>query len=689
MHDAAQAGPVRAWLSTIPALLVLLLAVAQGSSEIVQARMLSLGESTWPGYAELRKDPSPPDCDVDAIGATVAAPTAEDDLLDAVMGDDTPAAPAGEDDLLDGLFDDGPEAGPSAEAIAAAKEKCSRAHSDYTALIAKITPGVRVYRTVDQALTWVTNVGRSMARPSLIVLIALCAATASAVGAHISLRPITTRTDARVSALFQLVANGLIAASCIAHYRIVTSSGVEGGHPELALVWAAGFGVMAAFAARDLARVPSDLDEDGSPAAALLTVPLYVPMALIASAWFLGFEQHPSGLAIYLDKLTEHAQLYLQVGMFVWAGMLLKQTRLAEACFDVLRPWGMSPEMLAAVVILAAAIPTAYSGASGIFVIAAGAIIYEELRRAGARNQLALAATAMSGSMGVVLNPCLLVVIVASLNKQVTTTMLFGAGNLVFLLSAVLLVIVLFATRRAPIHIAPASEALGPTRMALAALIPYVALLGAVLGFYGFILDAWLDEHSAARILLVVLLAFVLWEGVRRRRAGGEGTFPRLASATTETTLHIGALLTLMGLSVAFGGVIERAEVMQMVPDDLGGQFTTMLLLTAMLVVIGMVMDPYGAVILVSATLAHVADRNGIDALHFWMVVLVAFELGYLTPPVALNHLLTRAVVGRDADDPDVPEGAGFWYRHERLLLPVTVMGIALVIVAFGPLLIA
>jgi hypothetical protein len=69
------------------------------------------------------------------------------------------------------------------------------------------------------------------------------------------------------------------------------------------------------------------------------------------------------------------------------------------------------------------------------------------------------------------------------------------------------------------------------------------------------------------------------------------------------------------------------------------------------------------------------------------MTVLVAFELGYLTPPVAINHLLTRQVVGPDADlKDDIPEGASFWVRHERYLLPISVMAVALVIVAYGPL---
>jgi len=101
-----------------------------------------------------------------------------------------------------------------------------------------------------------------------------------------------------------------------------------------------------------------------------------------------------------------------------------------------------------------------------------------------------------------------------------------------------------------------------------------------------------------------------------------------------------------------------------------------------------MTMDPYGAVILVSATLAEIAYTAGIDPAHFWMVVLVAFELGYLTPPVALNHLLTRQVVGAAEVDEAIERTDGsFWFRHERVLLPITVMGTALVLVAFVPLL--
>jgi TRAP-type C4-dicarboxylate transport system permease large subunit len=144
--------------------------------------------------------------------------------------------------------------------------------------------------------------------------------------------------------------------------------------------------------------------------------------------------------------------------------------------------------------------------------------------------------------------------------------------------------------------------------------------------------------------------------------------------------------LLLIGCSVSIGGVIERSGMMEMFPHSFDSAWSAMLLLVFILVILGMIMDAFGAVILVSATIATIAYQSGIHPVHFWMVTLVAFELGYLSPPVALNHLLTRQVVGEAEVELALQEGDTFYQRHERIIMPLIVMGIALVIVAFVPL---
>jgi TRAP-type C4-dicarboxylate transport system permease large subunit len=744
VHGAtAPAGPLRTWLTTVPILVILVVVVLHGSGVMLHGQLLRAGESMFQGYSELRSDPVAPTCDPDAIGRPKAEATGAengDDFLDDLFGDEgvgeAPAPAEAGDDFLDALFeDDAPDGGgaggaeddflddlfgepsggaargggPSEAAIAAARAECIAAHEAYASRVERITGRVRTYRGFERSVASLVRWGDEHKRHMLVLLILICGVTATGLRAHIALRPVSTVRDDRVSQIGQLGANLALLVSSTIKWRIDQGSGLELQHASLPLLWMAGFSAMAAMNVRHLLRPPPEAEPGGGIARSLLTVPLYAIMGWSAAIHFFVFELHPAGPAIYLQKLTENAKLYVQVGLYVWAGMLLKRTRIATLFFDIVRPWKLPPELLAPLVVAVAAVPTAYSGASGIFVIAAGAVIYDELRRAGARRQLALAATAMSGSLGVVLSPCLLVVVVAAMNNEVTTTELYGWGWRVFALSASLFLVFCILSRREPFTMAPLKEAVYGSLFALRPLVPYVLIGVAVLAFYALVLGTRVNEHTAPTvlpILLLLLLFYDRWSARSGTNGAAAITTPpaeeaarsletarpmgygrSLVSGTDEATAHCGALLLLMGLSMSVGGVIERGDLMTLVPQAFGSVWVAMMVMVVLLVVVGMIMDPYGAVILVSVTVAPIAYSSGIHPLHFWMVVLAAFELGYLTPPVALNHLLTRQVVRAEpeVDAAETSEGS-FWRRHERVMMPLTVMAIALVLVGFVPL---
>ena len=434
----------------------------------------------------------------------------------------------------------------------------------------------------------------------------------------------------------------------------------------------------------------------------LLGIPLYAYMAILCGLYFLVFEQHFAGVATYMNQMTEHANLYTNVALYVFCGMMLKNTDIADKFLAILRPFKLSPELLVFVIVLLSALPTAYSGASGIFVIAAGAIIYRELKQTKTRDGLALAGTAMSGSMGIVLSPCLLVVIVAALNNNVTTDELFSAGLSVFFVNIFVFAIVLFTTKQGRISFENPIKAMPEVGRAIVGVLPYIAIGAAVLLFMRYGFGAAFDEYKAPVLLPFMLLVLLVYDRTMARRAwrrmpeaerpktAPHGIGRSLFDSVNSTSIHSGGLLSLMTLSVCIGGIIDRANLNALLPQHFSSPFIAMALLFVILVIIGMIMDPYGAVILVSATLTQIAASNGIAPIHFWGTVLCAFELGYLTPPVALNQLLTRQVVGESAyayeRATDRPKN--FWYRHERILLPVAVKGIVLLLVAFMPLII-
>jgi TRAP-type C4-dicarboxylate transport system permease large subunit len=421
-------------------------------------------------------------------------------------------------------------------------------------------------------------------------------------------------------------------------------------------------------------------------------------MAIIAGVYFL-LTGHDAGLAIYINQLMALPSIFMNLALFIWAGMLLKQSRIVDLLLDVIRPWSLSPQLLTYLILLGASVATAYTGASGIFVIAAGGVIYHEVRAAGGTRHFALAATAMSGSLGVVLRPCLLIVMIAALNKEVTTNGLYHWGFYVFLLTSTLFFLVSQLLRKQRASIESPSVAIPAMLRKMIPVLPYALLTLAIVMLYDYALETPLNEITAPTIMPIILLLLLIYDKATNKGKAEltpdyashrqEGVERSVRFATTEAIGHVGALMSLMTLSLAVGGIIERSEIVHLFPQVFETPWHAMAVLCLVMVFLGMVMDPLGAIILVSGTLAPIAYANHIDPLHFWMVVLVSFELGYLSPPVALNQLLTRQVVGEDEvaqADADVRH-LGFYGRYERWILPVVVMLLGLFIVAFGPLL--
>ncbi|EMY78227.1 TRAP transporter, DctM-like membrane protein [Leptospira weilii serovar Ranarum str. ICFT] len=311
-----------------------------------------------------------------------------------------------------------------------------------------------------------------------------------------------------------------------------------------------------------------------------------------------------------------------------------------------------------------------------------------ELRRAGASQQRALAATAMSGSLGVVLPPCLLVVIVASLNLDVTTDELFHWGWRVFAVSSTIFLLVSWFLRKNSWKIQPEKNALQSTWSAFKPFSFYILISVGIVLMVVLGLGTRFDEHTAPYILPIVLLVLIYWEhGQNRKEQSVTREAVRISKTSYDTGSHLGALLILMGLSACMGGVFERSNIINLFPTKLGSPLSAMFVLTIALVIIGMLMDPYGAEIFVSVTLSPIAKANGIHPLNFWMAALVSFELGYLTPPVALNHLLTKHVVREHLEKESDLHPTDFFAKYERLIVPIVVLFLTLIVTAFGPIL--
>lgn len=699
------------WVSTFSILALLLLTLIIGTGEMIHGQLLRIGESLYGDekigmqYSFLRAEPAKPTCErhpnIDVLVQQQMKANANDEFVD--------------------IFGTTSEADVR-QSVLAAQQQCEEKYSYYDKAIHYLDqhPTIRTYRTVETTFFGIFKFGTENRVLILLLMVVISCITASLKMHHISLRPPKTKLDFRVYSLSMILGNGLLAFSVFSQYQSVIHSGVASTLETLAVywLWIILFISLTLISLYQLFRIPKDAPSGGNIGLALISVPLYAFMAILTGIAFIFFMDYPMGQGIYLGQLVEFSGIFLNLALFIWAGMLLTQTRMMDVFLSILRPWNLAPETLTWIILIAAAIPTAYTGASGIFVIAAGAIIYKEVWNSGARRQYALAVSAMSGSLGVVLRPCLLVILISMLDsRHVTSDELFDHGIYVFWLTAFIFLGVSLFLAEEKFRINSPKVAMPAMLRACIPVIPYVLITVVIVAFYKYGLDTQMDEFTAPVILPFMLLGFILfdkWFGDRVPVPANDNTLAleheknstymrshgvtaehergfksSVWFATSESVGHIGALIILMALSASMGGLIERAEVVNMLPTHLGSILITLGFMAILLAIIGMCTDPFGAVILVAATIAPVAYENGIHPIHFWMIVLVAFEFGYVTPPVALNHLLTRLSVGDEevaAADAEAKEKyTNFYYRYERWLLPIMVLFSSLVIVTFIP----
>lgn len=662
---------------TLIILFILIFLIFARTGESIHGQVTKLGEYFWDGYASLRSDAAAPACDPNM------------DIAQKLNQLEVEAngANAGFD-----LFAQGFDRKSAETSLAAQKQKCIHDMQVYESYQKRLTPTIRVFRSIESQFAAASVFATAQQQSFLVVLLFVAAAIATQKRHHIAFRPMLWRLDYQVSTFLQLLVNSCLAYSAWKFRDGTFNSSIEVANPFLINGVVAGSTVLSLISLYQLFNIPKTARAGGKIGRALLSVPLYTFVMLAFSVIVFVFQRHVAGLSLYFSAFFDNAGTYLDVSLYLWCGMLLKQTQLGERVFSIFTPWRLPAEVLATLAILIMAVPTAYTGASSIIILAAGVVVYRELRKVGARRQLALAVTAMSGSSGVVLKPCLIVIIISILNKQVTTDVLFHWGGRVFLLTVFVFFCYSMLIKREPLKVAPINEALMPSVANLRTLIPYIIVFVLVTGLYSLSLDAHLDQFSAPIILPVLLIAMIVYE----RKIS---TFPpiyddperkgtvsaSLTQSMSDASVHIGALLFMMStfiIMTSLGGKTVSATFL----NDIDSMWALMACVTLMFVLVGMFMESIAAVGLISLTIAPVAYAKGINPVHFWMTCLVALELGYLSPPMGLSHIFTRQVVGEVECGIAATEGDSFFYRHERLLLPIFVMATTLLIVAFAPI---
>jgi len=397
----------------------------------------------------------------------------------------------------------------------------------------------------------------------------------------------------------------------------------------------------------------------------LLGAPLF---AVIGAGALLGFQEQGFPIAVP-DSFFGIAEtpVLVAIPLFTFAGFLLsagqapaRLVRLSQALL------GWLPGGLAIISLIACAIFTAFTGASGVTIIALGALLYPALAEVGYDERFNLGLITSSGSLGLLFAPSL-PLILYGIVAEVSIDDLFLAG----LLPGILLIFVLGAycywRNRGQRYALSASssaqarEALWAARWDLP--LPIIVLGGIYSGFFA------VSEAAAVTALYVVVIELMVLREVPWKEV------PRIMR---ESMVLVGAILTILGVSLASTNLMIDTGVPQRLFEFVGqyitGPTTFLLALLVFLLILGTILDIFSATVLIVPLLLPIAAQYGIDPIHLGIVFLAAMELGYLTPPVGLNLFIASHRFNKDITEI-------YWATQPFLLVSL----VAVIIIAFWP----
>jgi len=232
---------------------------------------------------------------------------------------------------------------------------------------------------------------------------------------------------------------------------------------------------------------------------AILGTPLFVVILAVA---MLGFHYQGVNLSVIAIEIFRIADtpVLLALPLFTFAGYLLGESRTSQRLVRLTRAFlGWMPGGLAIVAFVACAFFTAFTGASGVTIVALGALLYPALTEAGYRDKFSIGLVTSSGSLGLLLPPSLPLILYGIIAQQmdiganVAISDLFLAGILPALLMVLMLSLYsLWENRRnpMPLNSFSAKEAVAALREAVWEIPLPVFVLGGIYGGFFAISEA-------------------------------------------------------------------------------------------------------------------------------------------------------------------------------------------------------
>ncbi len=321
------------------------------------------------------------------------------------------------------------------------------------------------------------------------------------------------------------------------------------------------------------------------------------------------------------------------VPLFVFAGYLLAESKAPSRLINFTNALlGWMPGGLPLVALISCAIFTAFTGASGITIVAIGAVLYPALNQEGYPKKFSLGLVTIGGGLGTLFLPCLPLVLYGVIS-QTSVEDLFIAGLIPGILRIVLNLFYTTYTgrkliKREKFSLAEVKKSLREIIWELP--LPFLIIGGIFAGLFS------AGEAAAIAAAYVLVVEVFIKRDIKTKAVGG---------VIKESMKMTGAIIVIVGMALALTDFFIDQEIpmkiFEAIKAHIGGKITFLLLLNGFLLIVGCLMDIFSACVVIVPIIVPIAKLYGIDPIHLGIIFLANLELGFITPPVGISLFIS------------------------------------------------
>jgi C4-dicarboxylate transporter DctM subunit len=352
-----------------------------------------------------------------------------------------------------------------------------------------------------------------------------------------------------------------------------------------------------------------------------------LPLVLVPQRMFTALDSWPI-LAI---------PLFMLAGTLMDKGGISKRiVEFSSACF------GFVKGSLGMIAVVASMIFAGVSGSSTADTAAVGSILLPAMKKKGYNMNFATALQAAAGAIGPIIPPSILMILIGYVTDTSVASLFLGGiipGILIGL--GLILVSFLHAIKGGPEYLSTTQfslrEVLRTGRRALPGLgLPFIIVFGILGGIF------------TATEAAVVAVVYGLAVGMLVYREISVKDLPKIFIKSAETACVIMFIATTAFL---FAWLITVKQlpfhIGNFLQANVGSKVLFLVLLNVVLLIIGMFMESFSAIIVFMPILFPIAQNFGIDPVHFGIITCVNLAIGYITPPYGATLFVACGLSGK------------------------------------------